>query len=367
MKKNYLSIVFALVASLFITTSCSNDDDKVDYVYQLNSSGVFVLNEGSFYDKVDGSLSYLSYEKNSLEDGLFKKVNDRSLGGTPNDITIVNSKMFIAVTDENRVEILDASLRSIKQLKIDQPREVVASSDGYYVFITSYTGKVYRFSLNTGTVDAESQVIGTHLEGIAIANGYVYVANGWNDDYTYNTNIVKLNGSLTKVADIEVACNPETLESDGKNVYVESIGNYMDVKPVIQKIDSSDKVTTLCEGRYFSFGFDGLYVVDADTDYTTGEVTKSLSLYNPETGEKKVISSLDEVYSPCSVAVDPATGDVYVGAYNRGEYGASYATPGTIAKYTKSGEFVKTYQAGVGPCSFVFNCYVTLVPVTTEK
>lgn len=106
MKKYVLNFLWLFIA-LSVITSCSDDDNKGRREPVTVTDGVFVLNQGNFYSKIDGSLDYLNYSTNIITRDAFKRINGRSLGGTPNDAVIVGGKMYVAVADENRVEILD--------------------------------------------------------------------------------------------------------------------------------------------------------------------------------------------------------------------------------------------------------------------
>ena len=217
MKKYVLNFLWLFIA-LSVITSCSDDDNKGRREPVTVTDGVFILNQGNFYSKIDGSLDYLNYSTNIITRDAFKRMNGRSLGGTPNDAIIVGGKMYVAVADENRVEILDVkTLKAATPVRIKSPRALVA--DNRFVYVTSYAGTVSKIDASTGKIVATSVKIGANLEGITILNGRLYVCNAYNPDYTYNTNVVKLSASdLSKQTDITVAANPNRILNDGTNV-----------------------------------------------------------------------------------------------------------------------------------------------------
>ena len=238
MKKNFnFGLLLMLGATLF--TACSDDDEPPFVTCPVTvTEGMFVLNEGAYFSGISGSLSYLDYSSQTLSNGVFAAKNGRSLGGTPNDMLIYGSKMYIAVTDENRVEVLNAStLESLGFIAMTQPRKLAATQGR--VFVTSYTGTVSSVDTVRQEVVATSEKIGANLEGIAVRGQYLYVCNAWNNDYTYNKNVVKLQAStLAKVKDITVTDNPVRIATDGTDIYVQSTGNYADIAPSIQKLDA---------------------------------------------------------------------------------------------------------------------------------
>lgn len=358
MKKFIYFLMIALCGATF--TSCESEDGpdepiSVDPVYV--STGLLVLNEGNYYSSINGSLSYIDYHSSTILEDIFKDANQRSLGGTPNDMVQVDSRLFICVTDENRLEIVETqNAKSVRYAEITQPREVCASGDGVYV--SSYDGTVTMFDFE-GKKLAKSEKVGACLEGITVRDGYVYVCNAYNADYTYNTNVVKLEeGSLKKVKDITVACNPTQLEFDGGDIYVLSTGNYGDVQAQIQTIDKDDNVKYLCDAT--------MMAIDKNTVYAINAVYGGTPEYfkiEGSTGVKTPIlasTATADIYSPCSIAVDPMSQYIFVGSYNLGAYGyADYSAPGFVMQFKYDGNFVKKYDAGVGP--------TTMAPLITEQ
>lgn len=357
MKKYFYPLLLLLVGSMMFV-SCEKDDSGntpiVDPVY--STTGIFVLNEGNYYNSINGSLSFLDYSSSTLTDGLFNQANGRSLGGTPNDMVEVGGRLFICVTDENRLEIVESkSAKSIGYAEITQPREVCASTDGVYV--TSYDGTVTFFTFD-GKKLKQSEKIGACLEGITVRNGYVYVCNAYNADYTYNTNVVKLmEGSLDKVKDITVACNPTQIEFDGGLMYVLSTGNYADVQAQIQTIDDNDNVKYLCDATMMAVDGNTVYAINSVTDWTTYQTTTEYFKIEGVSGSKSsILSSLDtqEIASPCAIAVDKYNQYIYVSSYSMGASGyADYSGNGYIMQFKYDGNLVKRYDAGVGPTTLV--------------
>lgn len=106
MKKQFKSCVCILAGALLFA-ACSDDDEK-ELEQVTVADGVFILNEGSYFNMIDGSLDYLDYATGTVSRNVFQNKNGRSLGGTPNNAVICGSKMYIATADENRVEVVDA-------------------------------------------------------------------------------------------------------------------------------------------------------------------------------------------------------------------------------------------------------------------
>lgn len=354
MKKNiYLSTLLMLGMTLF--TACSEDDDTPPPADPVTvTEGVFILNEGAYFYGVSGSLSYLDYESQTLSNGVFAAKNGRALGATPNDAIIYGSKMYIATTDENRLEVVNATtLESLGFVTMTSPRKLAAA--GGKVFVTSYMGTVCGIDTTRLEIVAESEKIGGNLEGIVVRGQYLYVCNAWNSDYTYNNNVVKLQISdLAKVKDITVTCNPVRITTDGADIYVQSTGNYADVLPSIQRLDAADQITPLCQGTYMSYASHKIYYISMTYDENWNTITR-YGVYDLLKGEDAEFIAGEEILSPCAIAADPNSGIVYVSSYGQGAMGGiDYSGAGYIVAYSSDGTMLKKYDAGVAPSVFVF-------------
>lgn len=334
----------AFMAAVCIFTSCSSDDDVTPPLSTETTEGMYVLCEGSM-GNVDGSLDYISSDSTETRD-IFSRVNGRSLGDTPNDALIEGNAMYIATNNENRVEVIDKkTAKSVAVVNVKAPR--CLATDGDNLYISSYTGKVYKMSLSTNELTDSSEVVGTNLEGIAVRNGYVYVSNGWNNDYTYNDNVVKLQAStLDKVKDITVVVNPGTLLNTSDGLYLLSVGDYIQTHGLLQKIDDQDQVTAIGNYTMMAAGTDGLYLVNAP--YGSSQATYSYYSFDTHTAVKWIDGT--EIFNPYAIGVDNVSGKVYVTSLSKDENTgyASYTTDGYIVAYTTAG--VKTGQWTVGVC-----------------
>ncbi len=377
--KKIFQYLMLLGAASFTFTSCSNDDDDTvvvdddttnddadtdadgdtdeeDDIVVADLNGVYVLCEGAYYYSIDGSLSFIDFETNTISNGLFAAVNGRSLGGTPNSLARDEQSgvLFIAVTDENRVEIVDAELNSLGYVSITQPREVVYS-DGY-AYVSAYDGTVSKISEESLSIVATSATVGACLEGIAVRGDYVYVCNAYNADYTYNTNVVKLSASdLSTVGEVTVADNPTALKVSGDDLYLLSTGDYYLVQSQLQLIDSDDNVSYICDATQFDV-YDGqLYVINSVTDWTTYVTTTDYQIISAAGNVTNYTPAYD-IASVIELSVNPSNGEIFVSSYNLSEWGyADYSGEGYIVQFgTTFDTYSNVYTAGVAPSSFAW-------------
>ena len=189
-----------LLAGTMAFTSCDDDDDNggvlIAPVQTVDVDGVYVINEGSYYSQINGSLDFLNFDKEAnaftMSRNIFDAANGRSLGGTPNNgLMFADSVLCIAVTDENRVEFVNVNNNvAYDAVSITSPREI--ATEGDYIYVTAYTGKVYKIDMRTRSIAGESTQINGNLEGIAAVEGSLYVCTAWNPDYSYNKEVVVL-------------------------------------------------------------------------------------------------------------------------------------------------------------------------------
>ena len=358
---------FSLVLGAFVLVSCDLDDEPKEYKEVTVADGLYILNEGSYFAQINGSLDFLGYLSNSVELDIFNTINGRALGGTPNHAIICGSKMYIATTEENRVEVVDVnSLKAFEPVEITAPRELC--TDGQFVFVSSYTGEVSKVDTASLKVVAKSEKVGSNLEGIAFRKKSIYVCNSWNPDYSYNSNLVKLNAeTLAKEKDITVAVNPNQLIADGDHLFLASWGNYADVSPEIQQIDLLDNVTKLTNATHMAYANDYLYLINTTYDEKGNEIN-SYSVFNVTTKEETTFIVGRDIDSPCTIAIDPLMGYVFIGSRKKyldaeGNMAVSYTQPGYVVCYSSYGALINRFPCGVNPGTMVFATHNAKIPV----
>ena len=140
--KNYLKTLAVLLMGATLFTACDDNDDAPKYEPVIVSNGAFLVCSGNQSSSIVGSLSYVDYAKSSIQNDVFKSANGRVLGLTANDGVVYGSKMYLAVTEENTIEVVDVkTMRSLKQIKTNidldanclKPRCVTAANGKVYV------------------------------------------------------------------------------------------------------------------------------------------------------------------------------------------------------------------------------------------
>lgn len=361
--KKYLLSIAVLMAATISFTSCDDDDDSATCPTPvIPRYGVYVINEGNYSYQINGTLDFLGYDvakgTYSMTDSIFEKVNGRSLGGTPNDALIFSDSLLcIAVADEDRVEFVNTTTKKASAaVSIDSPRELAYESGSNYLYVSSYTGKVYKIDMTTRTIAGESEKVGANLEGIAVAGNKLYVCNSCNPDYTYNKNVVELNANtLAKNQDIEVVDNPVDVINAGSAIFILSMGNYAD-KPATVQMLKDGQLSTIGNATMMAYNAynDQLYMINAPFG---GD--KEYKVYNLKNGQTTTFLTNPDIFSPYSLAVNPVNGDVFITSITKNpDTGkADYTADCKLYRYTSAGTLLGTYDCGVNPGTIVCDSY----------
>ena len=356
--------------SIPMLTSCSDDDNENPVPPCIETEiteGVFLVNSGNSGNQIPGSLTYISKDGGSTLNA-FATANGRVLGNTPNDVIVYGSKLYIAVTGENTLEVVDkTTLKSIKQISTTElmgedkgksPRRLL--SDGGHVYLSTFDGYVAAIdTTNFAATDIYQAV--SYPEGMAIADGVLYVANS---DYgqCINPSISRISltdGSVEEKKD-ELINNPTSLAALGSGLYVLDYGSYdaawNQVGAGVYRL-TNGTVTKVADATMMAADHTHNLIYTINAPYTTPATPITYNVYDITTGENKTFITGDDIDSPAAITVDPVTGDVYIASYktNPDTGYADYSGNGYVNKYDSEGNLIGQYETGVGPTAFVFN------------
>lgn len=365
--RKFLSI-FAIAAMCGLAfTACSDDDGTTPPPTPVTvTDGLFVINAGSM-GTIDGSLTYIGNDGTVTQNAFAAANNGMSLGDTPNDAVVNGSKLYIAVTGENTVWVVDKNTlkitRSISTTELmgadkgKQPRHLLAA--GKYVMLSTYDG--YVAAIDTATYEATVYQAGSYPEGMAISNGTLYVANS---DYSNVTNAsisaINLNTGSSELIKDELITNPQSFAVMNNGLYFLDYGSYdasyNQSGAGIRRIQNGE-ITKVADATLMAANPNKglIYTVNAPYSYPATPVT--YSVYDTTTGETKQFISGNDIESPAAIAVDPVNGDVYITSYvmNPDTGYADYSGNGYIVRYTAEGKLVSRNEVGVGPTAMTFN------------
>ena len=319
-------------------------------------SGVFILNQGD-WGQNNAGISYYDFET-----GDFRfDITNQTLGDLAQDMIAYGSKLYVTVSESGRVTVFDLKTQTlIKAIELtdggqsSQPRAL--ASYGRKVYVTTYDGNVVRIDTVTLNQDGITRV-GPNPEGIAGANGKLYVANSGGGNYpVYNNtlSIVDIN-TFKEDKTLTVGLNPSVVHADSYgNVYLTYRGNYADIPGGFQRIDAKTNAVTdisVSANQDFTIIGDSLYfygvTYNSDPDRTTNN---TFGIFNVKTGQSvtnKIITDGTKITTPYGIGVNPKNRDVYISD-------TDYTNPCIVYVFGEDGKKKNTLNVGFYACKFVF-------------
>ncbi len=344
-------LMIVLLIALFLI-SCEKDPTGNSKNVKVQSVGAFIINEGNF-GKPNGSLSFYSYQNDSVQNDIFKSKNKRNLGDTPNSMTIYDSLGFIVVNNSNTIEVISLKTwKSKKSIVLDgapSPRYLVPVGNGKAYISNLYANNVAIFDLKTLDLTGKTIAVGNNPEQIAVADGKAFVLNsGFGKDNTISVIDIQKDQVINTLT---VGDNPHSVI-----------------------MDDDHELNVLCTGRYPSFtdttdhGTNGgLFVINPktlkiiDSVKIEGNPTKityagndvAFFLLNGQvvkfsTAENKVLNSSFISGFFNGVNADPIAGLLFV------LDAKDWVSPGELKIYDFQGNLQKTFTVGLIPGSVTF-------------
>ncbi len=224
-----MKAIFVVVTTLFIFTGCSQNDPTAPTEASPGSlKGFYVLNEGGF-GKSNSSLSLIVPDSNRIYSDLFFSANKRSLGDVANDIVTFQGKGYIVVNNSHKIEVISTethqSLGTIN-LPGNSPNKIVIASDTKGYISNLYKGTVTVINPVTYGVVKDGIPVGLNPQGLAYAQGKIFVCNsGYGQDSTLSV-IDILTDSV--IATINVEKSPTDIAVDGKGNIIVLCNGYSD-------------------------------------------------------------------------------------------------------------------------------------------
>ncbi|MDE5969685.1 MAG: hypothetical protein K2G74_02500 [Muribaculaceae bacterium] len=379
---------FLLVAVSVSFYACSNNDDPepiVDPVETVDTNSFFILNRGSYYSGIDGTLSYYDYAsedykivKESIN--IFKDSNERSLGGSPNDMAIYRDSLYVLVYESATMEVVDTkTMKSVytynfqenphSELK-SQPRHIAISNG--IAYITTYDGYLVSYSCDERKVTGWTSLVneGNNPEGVAVVGNEIYVAmsGGLNSaqGLPYDNKVARINKNTMELLEsIKVGINPTEIITNGVDAtFVICMGDYAGTAPMIYQI-MGNIATPRCPGTFMALYNRQLYVINAAWDSSDGNTVwnKSNITYKCYAIDKWNDSSVQPtdflpegkgVDYPSAFAIDPVTGNFVIGSSLVNGSTVSFNENGYFKMYSGTGEELLTGETGIDPYIVTF-------------
>jgi YVTN family beta-propeller protein len=214
-----MKYLISVTAIMLLLTGCRKEDPTAPVQENpIAAKGIYILNEGGF-TKSNASLTLYVPDSNKVYPDVFSAANGRPLGDVANDIVIFGNKAFIVVNNSHKIEVIStenhSSLGTISMPGNSPNKAVIISNTKGYV-TNLYKGSVTSFNPSTYSLIKDNIPVGFNPQGMAAADGKVFVCNsGYGSDSTISV-IDPEKDSV--IATIVVAASPTDIavDSDGE-------------------------------------------------------------------------------------------------------------------------------------------------------
>ena len=372
--------IFIIQYSLFIVlfSACRHDiivwppeEEQRGDTIQTEIVGFYLLNEGNMGSN-KSTLDYYDYTTATYKRNIYADANPdavKELGDVGNDLQVYGSRLYAVINCSNKIEVMDA--QTCKRIgQIDVPNCRYVCFDGKYGYISSYAGPVsldsshaqigYVARFDTATLEITDRcLVGYQPDGVAIADGKLYVANSGGymvPNYENTVSVIDLE-TFTEIQRIAVAVNLHRLFVDRyQQLWVSSRGDYYDVPSRLYCIDTKiDKLVDSVEIAVSNMDLagDSLYLCATEWSYTEMSDVVSYAVVNVCTRQlvcRNFITDGTEqnIKKPYGVKVNPITHEVFV------TDAKNYVTPGTLYCFSPEGIQKWSVRTGDIPAHIAF-------------
>ncbi len=362
-------ILAATSISAAILTGCSDlGHDTLPDIPPATGDRLYILNEGQmgmnnasidFYDFADGTYTRDAFASANPDVAL-------GLGDTGNDLAVYGGRLWAVLNGSDLVEVMDATtLEHIGTVKIPSGRDIAFS--GGYAYITSWAGAYYGgesrpgavYKVNADDLSVSGKIdAGYQPEGIAVADGKIYVANsgGVTDGYDNRLSIID-EASFTLERNVEIAANICDIAVDGRGmIWISSPGDYVSVHSGIYIFDPESETVSSKDIRVSSMYSNGslVYILgnEKEWDYTPGSGIYMLTVIDPAGGTvtRTVLDTSGAAAAEVPYGIWASADGETIFISDSGDY----INPGTVYMLDSSLNLVRTFSAGVIPGHFAF-------------
>ncbi|MCL1968001.1 MAG: YncE family protein [Bacteroidetes bacterium] len=370
MKKNFLTML--LVTLCFF--SCRKDPEifppEVEEPGEPELTaiqGFYLLNEGNMGSN-KATLDYYDYATGAYHRNIYANANPtvpKELGDVGNDIAIYGSKLYAVINCSNKIEVMEAkTAKRIGQINIPNCRNITFHNG--FAYITSYAGPVnpgheqtgYVAKVDTGSLQILAQcLVGMQPDGLAIANGKLYVANSGgylSPNYENTVSVIDI-ASFREIKRVAVTVNLHRVCADKHgNIWVSSHGNYYNISSKLYCINSQtdqlmDSVNIAVSNLHLDE--DKLYICAVEWNNVTmsNEVSYGIvDVVSKKIISRKIITDGTSIKTPYGITVNPITKDIYI------TDAKNSVTPGMLYCFDKEGKQKWNVRTGDIPAHFAF-------------
>jgi DNA-binding beta-propeller fold protein YncE len=337
-------------------------EERASDTYNVKSHGVFVLNEGRFWQD-EASLSYYNPDNLSVLNNVFKLANEvETLGDVAQSMVIKDTIAFIVINNSGKIYAIHTETFKFlgKITGLVSPRYMHFISDTK-AYVTDLYGKniyivnpvTYSIIGNISVDNLSGEFYQHSTEQMIQYNEFVFV-NCW----SYDNKILVINSDTDELVDsIEVPIQPKAMVMDKfDNIWVITDGGYQGnpygyEEPVLFAIDPENReIIKQIKFEKETSPADLAINRSKDTLYFINGDLYRYPVLSDESPELFVISPYIGSYTRgfSALGIDPSSNDIYLAdAIDNVQQGAIY-------RYKPTGIAVDTFKVGIIPTYFEF-------------
>ncbi len=311
---------------------------------QTGSGSVFILNEGNFQTG-NASLDLYDPLSQSLQSGVFARVNGRALGDVLQSLTFFNGRAYLVVNNSGKVEVIEPdSLRALETISgLVSPRYFLGLPGGKAYVSDLYADAISVIDLAQGQKTGEIALPGW-TEQLLLAQGRVYVSN-------LRRSFLYLIDPQTDALVDSLPVGPgggQLLEDGAGLLWLACGGNLQDSVPGrLYRIDPVAR--QVVDSLRFPAGESPSRLAlnpAGDTLYYLNQGVFAMSVEADALPATPLIAEDGGLFY--GLGVDPANGDLYLAD------AVDYVQRGLVLRYRPSGEKREEFRVGIIPNGFAF-------------
>jgi hypothetical protein len=335
--------ILGLISLVILSLSCSSSDDNQNNINSTDySDSILITNEGNFMS-ANASISAINPDLTAIDNSIYKKANNSSVGDVVQSITFHNDLAFVVVNNSNTIEVVsnkDFKKVSTISENLAAPRYAVVLNNLLYVTnANNNTVTVYN-ALNFEYVKTIS--LSFMPEYIVATNGYVYVSSNFYDSKT----VVGIINILTNTVDVELDLDLSIngLTTANNNVYILATNSY---KTALYEI--SNKAIThvayydIADSRYLTFDNANLFF------------TANLAIFKLNPSVLNTNTMPTEIFKVADNSWSSLYGFEVINGFIFTSDAKAFTEDSEITIYSSVGTKVKTFKAGIGSNGFYKN------------
>lgn len=372
MKTNFALYSCVLLLASMLTAACSGLGDD-PYMPSVSSSdgGVFILCEGNF-NAGNSTLSYYDPQKRTVENGVFRRANDRKLGDTGQSLSIYGNTAYIAMENSGIVWGIDTETFKVKgqltassDTKIINPRYVHKVNDTkayvtdlYAHYINIFNPQTFQY---TGSISVEEAAnLGYCSTEEMVQYGKYVFTNCW----SYSNKILVIDAEQDKVVDCITLSSwqPKSMKMDknGKlwvitdGGYSTAEGTFGDNVPHLYRIDAETRSVETDQPLQSDEANVQIAINStADTLYIMNNDIYRMGINDSKMPDRPfILAPVDNNgtrHKLYGIGVNPHNSEVYVAD------AVDYRQAGVVYRYAPNGMLIDQFKVGITPSRFAFS------------